>query len=47
MPKSKRSQEGYFINDNRVSEGVSDELMRSVGIDMPAGAGRDQYEAPT
>lgn len=42
---SKRSLEGYFLLDNRESPGLSDDLVRSVGL--PVGAGRGQFEAPT
>lgn len=42
---SKRSHEGYLLIDNRNNEGVSDEALRA--LDLPAGAGRGVFEAPT
>lgn len=45
MSQSKRSHEGYLLIDNRSSEGVSDELLRSGGAELPAGAGRGMFEA--
>ena len=44
---SKRSQEGYILMDNRESPGVPDELLRTVGPEMPPGAGVGMFEAPT
>lgn len=44
---SLRRHEGYLLIDNRDSPGVSDELMQSMGVDMPKGAGKGLFEAPT
>jgi len=43
--RSQRSREGELLIDHRASPGVSDELMRSIG--MPAGSGKGLFEAPT
>jgi hypothetical protein len=43
--RSKRSHEGYLLMDNRVSQGIPDELVVKVG--MPVGSGRGMFEAPT
>lgn len=42
---SKRSLEGWFMSDNRVSQGLPDEMVVPLGL--PAGAGRGVFEAPT
>src|SRR6266404_2540571 len=45
--RSKRSQEGYLLIDNRHSPGISDDLLNTVGPKLPPGAGRGMFEAPT
>lgn len=47
MANSKRSQEGYLLIDNRFTPGLSDEMLREAGLDLPAGAGRGVIEVPT
>lgn len=42
---SKRDREGYLMIDNRNSEGVPDAMVRAA--DLPVGAGRGLFEAPT
>lgn len=42
---SLRRHEGYFLMDNRVNEGVKDEIMVAIGL--PPGAGKGMFEAPT
>ena len=42
---SKRSKEGYLMIDHRATDPVSDAEM--VKNDLPAGAGRGLFEAPT
>jgi hypothetical protein len=44
---SKRSKEGWICMDNRESPGVSDALLRTVGVSLPPGAGVGMFEAPT
>lgn len=45
MSLSQRQKEGYLMIDHRSTEGVSDALMRSVGL--PPGAGKGLFEIPT
>lgn len=45
--KSKRRHEGYLLIDNRNNEGVSEELIHSMGAGLPVGCGRGMFEAPT
>jgi hypothetical protein len=42
---SKRSQEGYLLIDNRGGPGFSDQIGQAANL--PPGAGRGQFEAPT
>lgn len=42
---SKRSHEGYLLIDNSNNEGVPDELLRTMPIALPTGAGRGKFEA--
>ncbi len=49
---SKRSHEGYLMIDHKNSPGLSDELLHNVATrtsapELPAGAGRGMFEAPT
>lgn len=44
---SLRRHEGYLLLDNRVSEGVSDATIAAHGLELPPGAGRGVFEAPT
>lgn len=45
---SQRRHEGYLLIDNRVNEGIPDEVVRAAfGSDMPAFAGRGLFEAAT
>lgn len=43
--KSLKRHEGYLLIDNRVSEGVSDQMAVTNGL--PVGAGRGLFEAAT
>jgi hypothetical protein len=43
--KSKRSNEGYLLLDNRNGPGIPDEMMVRQGL--PPGSGRGVFEAPT
>ncbi len=42
---SKRRKEGYLMIDNRVNEGVPDDMMRAAGL--PAGSGKGLFESAT
>ena len=44
---SKRSHEGYLLIDHRESPGVPDALLRTIGAELPQGAGVGMFEAPT
>lgn len=44
---SKRRHEGYLLIDNRNNEGVPDELLMTMPVPLPKGAGRGVFEAPT
>src|SRR3989304_10579423 len=44
---SKRAHEGWLLMDNRESPGVSDALLRTLGAELPPGAGGGMFEAPT
>jgi hypothetical protein len=44
---SKRSHEGILTIDSRFTPGVSDDDIRSAGVELPPGAGQGLFEAPT